>query len=356
MSTPLDLQPIDGAAAWRAADFTDPLSYVMQLDPAQVAELEAIGERIAGDDPDIRTLTVGNTPLPACAPSIERWAAELDHGRGFLTVRGLDALSYRREMSAAIFYVLGLHLGVPMRQNAHGDVLTHVIATTDEPAYSGRGRTRAVHTTSELVFHSDSSDVVGLLCVRAAADGGASRLASAATIYNELLARRPDLLPLLFEPFAFDWQIQDPTAPYPTYSSPIFCFVDGVLSMYAGSTIVFTAQQYPHVSRLADAQVEALELVDAIADEPGVALDIDFQPGDIQWLLNYSTLHSRTAYRDHDDPALRRHLMRLWLRRDVGRPLADPFGKPLADLGVDEPRHPRLHQLTVVPDRVPAAS
>ena len=38
------------------------------------------------------------------------------------------------------------------------------------------------------------------------------------------------------------------------------------------------------------------------------------EPGDIQWLKNSVILHKRTAYEDFDEPARKRHLLRLWLK------------------------------------------
>ena len=70
---------------------------------------------------------------------------------------------------------------------------------------------------------------------------------------------------------------------------------------------------HPEVPRLTAAQVELLDLIDALAQDPELRLDMDFVPGDIQWLANRTILHSRTAYEDHDEPARRRHLLRLWL-------------------------------------------
>jgi hypothetical protein len=224
-----------------------------------------------------------------------------------------------------------------MRQNELGDVIGHVAATTDKPY----GEAPSSVTRSGLVFHSDSSDVVGLLCLRPAMEGGQSSLVSAATVYNEVVRRRPDLAPLLFEPWYWDWHSQDPEAPQPFYVSPIVSLVDGVFSMYAGTTIIYSAQDYPGVPPLTPAQRELLALLDAIPEEPGMRLDMDFQPGDIQWLLNFAALHSRTAFVDYPEPERRRHLLRLWLHRDVGRPLVPGFGKSAVQSRTDgrDPGH-----------------
>ena len=150
---------------------------------------------------------------------------------------------------------------------------------------------------------------------------------SGAQIYNEILERRPDLAPLMFEPLHWDWFRQDHNAPSRTYTSPIVSITDGVFSIYAGGLYVKTAQSYPEVPRLRPEQIELLDLFDEIAMEPGMALEMDFRPGDIQWLSNYAALHSRTGFVDWPEPQRRRHLLRLWLHRAGGRPIAPGFGK-----------------------------
>ena len=325
MTVPTQLSPVTGPAAWRGDQLQHEKSWIYRLSEAEIAELEAVGRKFVQDDPDLRTVTRDDYPLPVCAEGIRQWGYDMDRGRGFVLVRGLPTELYSDALNGAIFYLTGLHLGVPMKQNEMADLIDHVIATSsktmDDPtALSSRVR-------DKLVFHSDSSDAVALFCLRPAKEGGASSLVSGAQIYNELLTRRPDLAALLHEPFYFDWYKQDHDAPTKTYTSPIVSLVDGVFSMYAGSTYIFTAQDYPEVPRLTDAQVEAIKLFDAITYEPGVALDMDFQPGDIQWVSNYAALHSRTEFIDYPEYARRRHLLRLWLKRESERPLVPQFGK-----------------------------
>ncbi len=49
-------------------------------------------------------------------------------------------------------------------------------------------------------FHSDDSDVVGLLCIARALEGGESDIVSSHHLYNVLQAERPDVVKLLTEP------------------------------------------------------------------------------------------------------------------------------------------------------------
>ncbi|MDR3507039.1 MAG: TauD/TfdA family dioxygenase [Caulobacteraceae bacterium] len=299
--------------------------WVYLLSEDQIGELERLGARFVEEDPDLRFVQAADYPLVACAAAAEAWGRDVDSGRGFVLVRGLRTRLYSDALSAAIYYILGLHMGEPIRQNEMGDLVDHVYATSDKTMDDPTALSSKVR--DQLVFHSDSSDVVALMCLRPAKAGGASCLVSGAEIYNEILRRRPDLAPLLFEPFHWDWRRQDHESPANTYTSPIISIVDGVFSMYAGALYIFTAQDYPETPRLTPEQIEVLKLFDEITYEPGMAIEMDFRPGDIQWLSNYAALHARTGFTDYPEPQRRRHLLRLWLSRKAGRPITPGFGK-----------------------------
>ena len=325
MSATIDLEPVNTQAAWRGDELSQSQDWVYLLNDKQIAELEMLGTRFIEEDPDLRFVSKDEYPLVECADAVNHWGKDVDYGRGFVLVRGLRTHLYSDALSGAIYYILGLHMGDPIRLNEMGDLMDHVYATSDKmmddpTAYSSRVR-------DKLVYHSDSSDIVSLMCLRPAKSGGASCLVSGAQIYNELLKRRPDLAPLLLEPFHWDWRRQDHSAPANTYTSPVISMKDGVFSMYAGSLYILTAQEYPEAPRLTPEQIEVLQLFDDITYEPGMAIEMDFRPGDIQWLSNYAALHSRTAFDDYPEPQRRRHLLRLWLHRDTGRPVVDDFGK-----------------------------
>jgi hypothetical protein len=317
---PSALEPVTGPAAWRGADIAESDAWIYHLSDAERGELETVGARFLEADPDLRFVQASEFPLPATAPGLQAWADGMERGHGFMLVRGLHCDLYSDALSSAIFYVLGLHLGDPMRQNQLGDAFDHVRAITSNSGALGSRK------AGRLPFHSDSSDVVALMCLRGAREGGRSILLSGATIYNEVLARRPDLAPLLFADWYWDWHRQDPDAPENVYVSPMASQVDGVFSMYAGSGAIYSAQDYPEVPRLTAEQSELLALIEEICLLPGLPLEMDFRPGDMQWLSNYTALHSRTAYLDFDQPELKRHLLRLWLKRE-GRPLVPRFGK-----------------------------
>lgn len=319
------LEPISGPIAWRGEEIAGSTEWIYHLSSEEIAELEEVGRRFVLDDPDLGSVTAEDYPLPVTAPALRTWGADLDTGRGFVLVRGLQTELLSDAVAGAIFFVLGLHLGEPMKQNQNGDLLDHVVATSSKTLDDAGALPSRVR--DKLNFHSDSSDVVALLCLRGARSGGESSLLSSAALYNRILELRPDLAPLLFEPFHWDWKGQDPDAPANTYTSPIVSHVDGTFSMYVGTRTILKAQDYPEVPRLTAEQTALLELLQEVTNEDGLALDMEFQPGDIQWVLNYAGLHSRREFTDWPSMYKRRHLLRLWLKRDVGRPMVDGFGK-----------------------------
>ena len=323
---PEELKPVTSRAAWRGDELQKNTSdWIYLLSEAEVNELESLGTRFVEENPDLRFVQASDYPLKATAEGVKKWCDEVDRGRGFVLVRGLRTHIYSDAMSAAIYYILGLHMGEPFRQNEMGDLIDHIYATSNKKLEDPDALSKAIR--AKLPFHSDSSDVVSLMCLRPSKEGGASCLVSGAEIYNEILKRRPGLAPLLFEPFHWDWRRQDPEAPADTYTSPILDVNGGVMNMYAGSIYIKTAQEYPGVPPLTQDQINLLDLFEDITYEPGMAIEMDFRPGDIQWLSNYAALHSRTEFIDFPEPQRRRHLLRLWIQREGARPVSEGFGK-----------------------------
>lgn len=99
----------------------------------------------------------------------------------------------------------------------------------------------------------------------------------------------------------------------PFYPNPIYDSRNGLLFSKWNRNRVRSAQQIEGVPALTPARHAALDALDEILRRPSVMYDMYLQPGDMQILNNHVTLHARTEFEDHDDPALKRCLFRLWL-------------------------------------------
>lgn len=310
VAQPTGRSPIRTAAAWRPADIADPAEWTVVLSDAERDEIVAAvdGARRAGTT--VTTVDATSFPLPTLSGRMEEWSTLLNDGRGFLLLRRFptDLLD---EAGTELAYIgLGSHLGTPVGQDAQATVLGHVRDEGIERSHPG---IRFYRTRERQDFHADGADLVGLLCLNRARRGGESRIVSSAAVYNEILERRPDLTEILYAPFAWDRNNEQSPGEDPYFEMPVFNDIAGTPRVFYIGWYIRDAQRHPQAPRLTPAQVEAMELLESIANDPAFYLEMDFQPGDVQLLNNARILHAREAYEDHADPAARRHLLRLWL-------------------------------------------
>jgi glycerol uptake facilitator-like aquaporin len=297
-------------AAWIGPDMAARRNWIHELTRAEIDELDSAVARARASGKPLAQLSRADFPLDGLARSAERWLDVLDGGRGFVLVRGVPVERYGEEDASLAYWGLGLHLGIAVSQNAAGDLLGHV----RDAGVERRDPTLRLYRTRErLGFHTDGSDIVGLLCLRPAKSGGTSRIASSAAIYNEILRRRPDLASTLHEPFPFDRNGEERPGEPPFFSLPICRETDGRLRTFYIGWYIRDSQRHPQAPRLTRAQHEVIDLIDQIAADPRIHLDMDFRAGDIQWLENAAILHARTEFEDHAEPERKRHLLRLWL-------------------------------------------
>jgi hypothetical protein len=308
--TEIRTRPIDTPAVWTGAAMASRRDWVHVLTPGEVADLDRAVAFARAQEKPLEALTRGDFPLTALASAVERWLDQLEHGAGFLLVRGVPVDRYGERDATLAYWGLGLHLGTAVSQNAAGDRLGHV---RDVGIRERDPSVRLYKTRERLGFHTDGADVIGLLCLRPAKSGGTSRIASSAAIYNEILRRRPDLVPVLYEPFPFDRNGEERPGEPPFFSLPLCRYADGWLRTFYIGWYIRDSQRHASAPRLRVAQREVIDLIDEIATDPAIHLDMDFRAGDIQWLKNSVILHARTEYEDFEEPERKRHLLRLWL-------------------------------------------
>ena len=325
LSEPIAFRPVADASAWRAADVDDDACYTKWLQATELDDIDRAVQavRVAGRPAeDIRGEQ--DFPLPVLGRTLRRLQAELEHGLGFALLRGLPVDRY--DLADQKILVMGLlaHLGAPMCQDTKG---TLVEVVTDRGLSYEDHRVRGYMTSAELTPHCDSGDVVGLLCVRRAPSGGASRLCSGTAIHNVLAETTPELLEPLYRGFHHNIRGNGPPGAEDVtrHRVPVFSHYKGRLSIRYNLKAILTAELLPGVEPLSDLERQAVERVAELALHRDLCLEMTLQPGDVQLLNNHAVLHTRTAYEDHPDPRAKRLLLRVWVNLPNGRPLEDAF-------------------------------
>lgn len=297
---------VGGAAAWRGRDLAGSEVWRERLEAAQVDELCLAVEHARASGKPTGELSADDFPLPTLQDSVRRWRDEVRDGRGFVLIQGLPVERWSPAESEIAFWCLGLHLGVPGAQNEEGDLLGHV---TDLGATARHADERLYRTNKSIRFHCDLADVVGLLCLGTSRVGGASRLVSSVTVFDHLVATRPELAARLFAPMLLD--ARRPPGPGIQYT-PVqpACFDGTRLRTFMHLDYYTSVERHAGVELDGSAR-EMLAVWEEHAERPDVHLDMQLAPGDLQLVSNHSVVHARTSY--EDDPDEPRHLLRLWL-------------------------------------------
>ena len=191
---------ISGRSAWLGSDLAKDRSWIQVFTPAELAELHAALLGVVARKIKLEEIGREDFPLPTLAPKLLGHLQELQLGRGFVVLRGLPVRQYSDDEAAIIYWGIGTHLGTAVKQNTAGDLLGHV---RDFGKKWGELGVRGYETNGQLIFHTDFSDLVGLLCLRRSKTGGASRIASSITVHNELLGSHPDCLAPLYRGYRY---------------------------------------------------------------------------------------------------------------------------------------------------------
>ena len=309
--------PITDQCAWIGQEIAHKTDWIYQLSPHMLNVLDnALGK-----------LEQQNLMAPNFAKSdafiedaeflkqIDLICNELENGYGFIVIRGLDAEKYNEHQLANIYYLIGLHMGNSVTQNARGDLMGYVENIGDK----NQKMTRVYQTNSYLPYHADLSDVVGLLSIRKAKEGGLSSIVSSSTVYNRILAEYPEYLGYFYHPAWYDHLGEtEPSL------SPIFSYFDGKLACRYLRYYIELGHDRRSVP-LSQVQIDALNIFDQISQDSSLRLDMMLEPGDIQFCNNYCVMHSRSSFEDYDDVEKRRKLLRLWLKMPNARKLAKDF-------------------------------
>ena len=242
------------------------------------------------------------------------------HGPMFAVLQSLPMDEMTREESVSLCWLLSSLLARPVAQKLNGQMLFDV-TDTGAKLKPGSG-IRPTVTNVDLRFHNDNSynetppEFVCLLCQQTAREGGVSRLVSVYTVHNALLQDHPGILPRLYQPFWYDRHAEHAAGEPTTYAAPIFDY-DGALHARLAVREIVAGYEL-RGERMDSHTIAALEAVESVFDQRELRVDLDFQPGQIQFVNNRATGHARTSFTDWPEPDRKRFLVRLWLR-DRGR-------------------------------------
>jgi alpha-ketoglutarate-dependent taurine dioxygenase len=305
--TARDLQPIEEPTAWKASDFTESRSWVLDLTGEMAEEIYTAAGRLAAAGVSFRDVVGDEVELGATKDLIAEAYTELNARRGFTVIAGMPVDDHGYEENLLAYSVVASQFGRVVVQNYEGDFVVDVIDKGVPYSHQSRG-----YSSNKLLpFHTDGADYAGLLCLGTAADGGMSLIASTAEVYNEVLRTRPGDLEVLQRGFYHHRRGQhDPgEPPLSPERVPVFTMHDGLLHCCYNRNPIDWAEK--EGIELTGREVEALDNFDAILARPDMRLSMGLQKGDMQFINNYTVLHSRTEYMD--DAAHKRHLVRLWL-------------------------------------------
>lgn len=316
-------QPVTDATAWRADTYPDEAVWTLTLGADEIAEIDTALRTVKAEG---KALGFGKQdfPLPGLAARLQDVSDEIQFGRGFQVLRGLRPERYSVDDLKMIFWGLGQYLGIGIVQNKQGELIGSVMDYGEAPKGSDPylSGVRFYRTSLDLPPHTDSCDVVGLLCVRRAKAGGESTVVSSTAMYNEILKERPDLIDTLCDGFHVDLAAKTGNmAEVTAQKIPVFAYYQGALSCkYNKRQLELGAEKSGHP--LTSAQQEAVDYVRELSMRDDMKLKMDLLPGDIQILNNRTTMHAREEFHDYDEVERKRLLLRIWLNTPEGRPVA----------------------------------
>jgi hypothetical protein len=328
------MHPVEGAAVWNGSEMAARTDWIYHLTDEDIGELEVALSQTQRKGLGILEIDRDAFPLPRFGETLMSLENDVLNGRGFVLIKGLPLDRLSRAEAQTIYWGIGTHLGDAVSQNAKGHVLGHVRdlgLAKDDPSKRG------YQTNDRLRYHTDSAEFVGLLCLAQAKSGGYSSIASTGAVHNALLARRPDLMAeLLAKPFYVDRRTEVPEGKLPYFQMPVFHFDHGYFTTMFKRRDIGAGQRFPEVPRFTEKQLEALDLIEDLAEE--LSLKMMIEAGDMQFIHNHVIFHSRTAFEDHPEPERKRHMVRLWLSIRQGRPLPPCFAERYGEIAVGKIR------------------
>lgn len=318
ISTPPD-KPLAAKKAWLGSDIAES-DWLLQFDPGCLEEIRALVHQMESQPLPTIVRSINEFEVTNIRKVFSRAKSILDDGCGFVVLDRLPMDDNPIDSMISCFWLLGQLIGLPVAQKWDGTLIYDVTDTGKKFGYGVRGST----TNVELVFHVDNAfgrrvpDYVGLFCKYPAREGGVSRFCSMYTMHDRLFDRDPELLARLYEPVLYDRQAEHTEGAAKVTSAPFFSRNGNTLSSRANVSLVRKGYQVAGVEMDAGLKA-ALEAIQDISQDEDIWYEAAIERGQLQYLNNHETGHYRSTFKDHDDPAKKRHLYRTWHRSSGSR-------------------------------------
>jgi hypothetical protein len=305
--------------AWTGADYPDKEAFVYELSDQNIAAVDELLERhryVPRDE-----ITREQAQHPNLDADLARVFAEIMYGKGLVVLRGFPVERPIEDLER-FYWVVMSHFGRLVSNNSFGHRMVRV---QQELLPGGVQPARGTKSRAELAMHNDSGDILGLLCVHEPASGGESQFSSGVAAHNTIVARRADLLPVLYRGFPHHRRSEqyDHQPDVTPYDVPIFSAVgDRICINFTWSSILPALHALGR--QLTEREEEAIEMLrHVLADQQ---VEFKLAKGEAVLGNNYALCHARSDYVDGPDPEKRRLLLRAWTEV----PLADrrlPIGR-----------------------------
>ena len=306
MKGSLDKIITDGHLVWDKTLTNKKQKFVADLNPGTVAEL--IKRRNELDN-------LNENDLLLLKNEILEFKKKILGGFGLFIINGACLKDFSLKEKISIYTLIAEILGELIIQNIKQEKIVEIKDVGKSMQSGGR-----YHETKEGGSHhtdspqwKDVPDYLGLFCVHNAKKGGTNLFLSAYTIHNRILKGRKDLLNILYEKFYFDKRGEFKEGESSTVFEPIFKFKDGKLYFRYLRNYIDAGHDIQN-QPLSESQKEALTYLDNSMLEEDMIMSYDLKPDDMVFSDNHWIVHGRTAFEDHDDPNLKRLMLRTWIK------------------------------------------
>ena len=310
-------EEIQTPLAWSRSSIKD-RSWLIDFPAAVIEELLGFVTVLRENPMQLEAIDTSDYDFSNCLELMRHVKEQLVNGMGLVVLNKLPITTLSKNEMKQIYWVLSGMIERPVAQSFDGRLLYDVIDTGKKIGV----RTRGDLTNQELSWHTDYGfnlppPFIGRFALKTAPQGGVSRVASMLNAHNLMFKMYPDFLRRLYQPFWWNRQGEHPVGDNTTHFFPIFS-KDGneVRGQYI-KWLLYKGYELKGVE-FDELGQSALEKMFDIMSDPNNHITFDLEPGQIQYINNFSLAHSRTEYADSNKTREKRHLVRIFLR-DRGR-------------------------------------